>query len=795
MKNEKLLIITVVYFIVSIGTNLYAQNFTETIITKSNQWITPTYVDFDGDSDIDVISSSNGGDIAWWENDGNLNFTKQELVTTSSTWRHFDVIDLDADGDLDILLLEISSIRIFYNDGNHNFNEINIGSNFNSTNIIAGNFDADSDIEFITSEGNNNGRLRLWNTQGNGFFSATLVDNIRIFSTGSMLAEDLDSDGDLDIIASLRIVPSGSNSLFYYINDGSGVFSKQSIAYTNGNYLNQIVDYNNDGHKDILVKNTFNCCATIFVNDGSLNFSEVELISGASALEYSFFVDSDNDGDQDIVTVHADPIDSNPERYVGLYENDGNDNFSFQIIAPLQKGNYITSLDITGDGLVELLVGSEASNHPVVFENMDSNSYAPIELDDTFVPNMFDINDIDNDGLKDIISVSQSKNELVLWKNNGSYTFTKQVIEQNEIHLNSAQIVDVNGDQIKDILVVTYVLGEQKIILYQNDGNLSFTKHLLRSSNNLIGAPILFIRDRDLDGDPDIIFNSSPSDGVICLQNDGNNNYTTVFISDEEFRLLVFKRIDINNDGFDDLITDSDIYYLNDGQGNYSIANLPVDGVLTDLDGDNDVDIVNVQVLSSGQYISWFENDGSGVFSENIISDPYRGRNAVVRDFDGDGDIDIVTAPFNDFNSQGLILWKNNGNQVFSKITIEDMYYIDSSTLYQADLDGDGDIEILSSNAKFPFTIWNNESNVPLNVESVDNNNTVMVYPTIADTQLNIITYMTIIDAIIYDIHGKVVDVQIEGSIIDVSHLSNGIYILKLSLDTNETQALKFIKK
>lgn len=784
MKDKKILILAAIYCVINMNNNLHAQDFTETIVTKSNQWINPQYIDYDGDSDMDVISASNGGDIAWWENDGSLSFTKHELITTPLTWKHFDVIDLDTDGDLDMVLLELNSIRIYYNDGNDNFSEVNNGSNFNSTNVIAGNFDSDSDIEFITSEGNNNGRLRLWNPQGNGSFSATLIDNIRVFSVGSMLAEDLDSDGDLDIIVSLRIVPSGSNSLFYYINDGNGVFSKQSISYTNGNYLNQIVDYNNDGHKDILVKNAFNCCAIIFVNDGNLNFSELELISGLSALEYTHILDSDNDGDQDIVTVH-----SAPENYVGLYENDGSNNFSFQIIAPLQQGNFITSLDITSDGSSELLVGAEASNHPVVFESMGSNSYLPIALDDTFVPSAFDIDDIDNDGLNDLVSVSRSKNELVLWKNEGSYIFNKQIIEQNELNIYSAQIIDVNSDGIKDIFVHVYQsFGSGALYLYENDGNLNFTKIELSSVN----AESALVADIDLDGDADILYSAGRPR---YLRNDGNNNYDIVFISQELNNPPVSEVIDINGDGYLDVKTNEELYYLNDGTSeNFSEVFLPVRGSFADLDNDGDMDIVHTEVSTSGTYLAWYINDGAGNFVESILSDPYRGGSLVVRDFDGDGHEDIVTSPLNDFNSEGLIFWKNDGNQSFTKTVIEDVYYLDGGLLYQADLDGDGDVEVLSSNVKFPLTIWNNESNVPLNVETIDDANNVLVYPTIVDEQLIIKTEKSISNVAVYDLQGKAIKIHVNADTIDVSHLSEGMYILRLIFDSEKMKIVRFIK-
>jgi len=60
--------------------------------------------DVDGDGDMDVLSTSYvDAKIAWYENDGNENFSFHTITTNSSGARSVFAIDVDGDGDMDVL--------------------------------------------------------------------------------------------------------------------------------------------------------------------------------------------------------------------------------------------------------------------------------------------------------------------------------------------------------------------------------------------------------------------------------------------------------------------------------------------------------------------------------------------------------------------------------------------------------------------------------------------------------------------------------------------------------------------
>lgn len=111
-----------------------------------------------------------------------------------------------------------------------------------------------------------------------------------------------------------------------------------------------------------------------------------------------------------------------------------------------------------------------------------------------------------------------------------------------------------------------------------------------------------------------------------------------------------------------------------------------------DFDGDGDLD-----VLSGGDHLSWFENDGSGAFiSEHVLLDLSSGTDMQLRDMDEDADLDIVLLLTEAGQRQTRWL-ENIGNGVYT--TLIDVTpvpeYNDCFDL--ADLDQDGDMDIIST--------------------------------------------------------------------------------------------------
>jgi hypothetical protein len=109
----------------------------------------------------------------------------------------------------------------------------------------------------------------------------------------------------------------------------------------------------------------------------------------------------------------------------------------------------------------------------------------------------------------------------------------------------------------------------------------------------------------------------------------------------------------------------------------------------TDLDGDDDVDVLGTGYLTDG--FLWWENDGSQVFTENNLEGDTEHVNSVyAADLDGDGDMDILEA------GHKIAWFENDGNQGFTNyIIVSDT--IDAISVYASDVDSDGDMDILGA--------------------------------------------------------------------------------------------------
>jgi hypothetical protein len=203
----------------------------------------------------------------------------------------------------------------------------------------------------------------------------------------------------------------------------------------------------------------------------------------------------------------------------------------------------------------------------------------------------------------------------------------------------------------------------------------------------------------DHDGDIDILGGQKPL-SVSWWENDGSENFAVHLIDEKVNSISTLYPVDLDNDGDTDVLASAhslqQIYWWeNDGNLNFSekLMRIPHNGerlqfVDFDDDGDNDVFVVDV----GGKDISWLENDGQQYFKAHALLELARDiTDAKAIDLDLDGDLDILVDAWHTY------WFEHTGNGQFSQHEIVNIDYPGSEIEEIADVDNDGDLDILSS--------------------------------------------------------------------------------------------------
>ena len=126
-----------------------------------------------------------------------------------------------------------------------------------------------------------------------------------------------------------------------------------------------------------------------------------------------------------------------------------------------------------------------------------------------------------------------------------------------------------------------------------------------------------------------------------------------------------------------------------------------------DVDGDGDIDILGA--AESDREITWWENtEGNGtIWDEHTISNTFAGAHSVyAADVDGDGDLDVLGAAWID---NDITWWENTAGDGtnWSEHPINSAF-INAFSVYAADVDDDGDLDVLGAAGDRDITWWEN---------------------------------------------------------------------------------------
>ena len=667
------------------------------ISTFSDVW-RPSFAhssDMDSDGDLDLLVGSiefANPELGWYENlDGfgtwsQIRYIRQiDFDSLHRIWS-FQATDMDGDGDDDILYQSLRSsaggedrVAWVENINGHDFGEeIIIPMETRPDRVLASDMDSDGDKDIIYYD--SPGKL-AWIENVNDF--SVTAPEILISTSASSLSllksVDIDQDGDYDILASLE---NGDRIIMYENSDGLGTFSSEIV-------ISELVD-----------------------NTSSIQASDI-----------------DGDGDLDIVST------SSSDGKLAWYEhNQQGKSFGLQQeIFKLDFGAlYAIPLDIDGD-MDQDLVFSER-NGLWWFENIDARgTFRGRVIAPMVVARIVVAADFDADGDPDIVSVSND-DKIALFENiDGQGSFGDQSLISTVGDLNglySVNTADIDGDGDADVVFST--TDEIKVAWFKNiDGKGSFDGYEIVSQRTAFptyGQGVnIEPSDVDGDGDIDIVYSSGQNNEHVISWYENINGRgdfgPEIIISTSLEGIISLKTGDFDGDGDQDVVAgsrsgNSVYWYINtDGFGTYSEGILiphvsqDVSTVhVEDIDQDGDLDILTGYWRGGGDFaidtgISWFENiDGLGSFGNEIrLSDDVRGPSSFgtqsieTADVDGDGIVDILYAYDNTHASGPEFLRHLDGLGTFERGATSWWVSGTITNIATIDFDLDGDIDVVTA--------------------------------------------------------------------------------------------------
>ncbi|MCH9651513.1 MAG: FG-GAP-like repeat-containing protein [Deltaproteobacteria bacterium] len=388
---------------------------------------------------------------------------------------------------------------------------------------------------------------------------------------------------------------------------------------------------------------------------------------------------------------------------------------------------WATDLDRDGDLDVLSTSPTPGSSFVTWWENTasDGSAWTRRDIDSTInSPTGIHAGDVDGDGDTDVIGGSFSSvfgNNIVWWENTAgdASAWTRRLVDGNFRGMRTVRGVDIDSDGDIDF-AATGETGDQVSWWENTVGN--GTAWTRRDVSTIDNPWSIALEDIDADGDIDLIGASFLADEITYWENtEGDGTAWTEYTIEGSFDGASAVAVtDLDGDGDLDVLasafnTDDLTWWENETIHRSAAFPLEVSAAVNfgastghdaaDIDGDGDLDLLGTSEIRSD--IAWFENtagDGSS-WTEVVVDGSFPQASSVQgADIDGDGDLDVVGSA----QSGALVSWWENtagDGSTWTEVTIDATIGLPTS-VNTADVDGDGDLDVFAVSQSQNLVYW-----------------------------------------------------------------------------------------